>query len=361
MPTLKTKKQFSDLLPPLQPEEFAALEASILAEGCREPLTVWNGTIIDGHNRYAICSKHGLPFETREMVFADNEAAADWIDANQLARRNLTKDAFTLALGRRVIRAERKAGNQHTKSASCQNDTGQDTVGEIAEEHGVSRRTAYRAAEKVKEVDADPELQQAVKDHVPVSKAKRAKKKRERKKNPPLPTANKYRVIYADPPWEYGNSGVIGDDDNWGRAERHYPSMSVAELCALDVRSLAEDNAVLFLWVTSPILEDAFPLIKAWGFKYKQTFVWDKMADNFGHYNRTRHEFLLVCTRGGCVPDISKSLPGSIQSIKKSRKHSEKPEEFRAIIDTMYTHGNRVELFARKASKGWEVWGNEPK
>ena len=77
-----------------------------------------------------------------------------------------------------------------------------------------------------------------------------------------------------------------------------------------------------------------------------------------GHYNSVRHEFLLVCTRGSCVPDENKMFD-SVQVIEKTKKHSEKPEEFRKIIDTLYPHGKRIELFARKKVKGWETWGAE--
>ena len=173
----------------------------------------------------------------------------------------------------------------------------------------------------------------------------------------PLPP-NKYRIIYADPPWRYNDSGVITDSDNYGRAERHYPTMMISELCDLPIKDMAIDDSVLFLWATSPLLEDAFKVLNAWGFNYKTSFVWDKVGHNFGHYNSVRHEFLLVCTRGSCTPDNLK-LFDSVQKHPKSSKHSEKPSAFREIIDTLYPHGARVELFARVESEGWETWGNE--
>lgn len=171
---------------------------------------------------------------------------------------------------------------------------------------------------------------------------------------------SKYRVFYADPPWQYNDSGVITDSDAYGKAERHYPTMSIDALCELGaiVKEMSDDDAVLFMWVTSPLLEDSFKVISAWGFEYKTSFVWDKIKHNFGHYNSVRHEFLLVCTRGSCTPDNLK-LFDSVQSVERSEKHSEKPEEFRAIIDTLYTHGNKIELFARVEKDGWDCWGNE--
>jgi N6-adenosine-specific RNA methylase IME4 len=118
-----------------------------------------------------------------------------------------------------------------------------------------------------------------------------------------------------------------------------------------------EDNAVLFLWVTSPLLEDSFKVINSWGFKYKTSFVWDKIKHNMGHYNSVRHEFLLVCTKGSCLPEHIQ-LFDSVQSIEKT-EHSIKPEQFRKIIDTLYPSGNRIELFARVKIKGWDYYGNE--
>lgn len=189
--------------------------------------------------------------------------------------------------------------------------------------------------------------------------AQECKRESQRHEDPPAITG-KYRVWYADPPWHYGNSGVITEGDNYGRAARHYPSMTIAELCAMgaDIKAACEDDAVLFMWVTSPLLEECFPVIKAWGFQYKTSFVWDKQDHNFGHYNSVRHEFLLVCTRGSCLPD-DKKLYDSVMSVKKSDRHSEKPEEFRRLIDGLYTRGNKIELFARTVASGWHSWGNE--
>jgi len=186
--------------------------------------------------------------------------------------------------------------------------------------------------------------------------AKRETVKLQRQESPPLPS-NKYRIVYADPPWCYGNSGL----DDYGHAERHYPVMTIKELCKMGdrLRKIMDQDAVLFLWVTSPLLEECFAVIRAWGFKYKASFVWDKVGHNFGYYNSVRHEFLLVCTRGSCTPDVPR-LFDSVQSIEKSRKHSEKPEQFREIIDTLYPHGKRIELFARTQVDNWDAWGNEP-
>ena len=124
------------------------------------------------------------------------------------------------------------------------------------------------------------------------------------------------------------------------------------------VADLLDVNAVLFLWVTSPLLSECWPIVAAWWFAYKSSFVWDKGRGMPGNYNHVRHEFLLVCMRGSCIPDVQQRPP-SVQAVKRSGRHSEKPEEFRALIDQLYPHGKRLELFSRTKAKGWEAWGNE--
>lgn len=188
-----------------------------------------------------------------------------------------------------------------------------------------------------------------------IAKVRRETKAVEIRKAVSLPDA-KYRVLYADPPWAYNDKADEGSVQAGGAA-RHYPTMSIAELCALGVPALCEENAVLFLWTTSPLLFESAAVFRAWGFTYKASFVWDKVKHNMGHYNSVRHELLLICTRGSCTPDHVE-LFDSVQSIERTT-HSTKPAEFRRIIETLYPHGKRLELFAREQVAGWESFGYE--
>lgn len=172
-----------------------------------------------------------------------------------------------------------------------------------------------------------------------------------RKEIVPLPEG-KWDVLYVDPPWEYGDKG------GYVAVDLQYPTMSIGELCKMKVRDIAADNAILFLWVTSPILPECFPVVEAWGFKYKASFVWDKVQPNWGHYNSVRHEFLLVCIRGVFLPEGENSHD-SVVSIKRPGRHSEKPEYFRGLIERMYPNSKKIELFARNYHKGWTSWGDE--
>lgn len=362
MTTPKINPKFRSLIPPLAPEELAQLEANILADGCRDPLVTWKGTLVDGHNRFDICTRHGLPFKTVTMEFTDDDAAMDWIDANQLGRRNLTPDQASLLRGRRYNRTKKSkgapAGNVNASKQKSQSATVvPDTATALGKQHGVSRATIIRDGKRAEAIEklaeTDPENAQLVRDGLKrFNEVRRDIKLAAVQVAVKLPDA-KYRVLYADPPWKYGDQLT----EDYGPTKFHYPAMTIAELCAMPIKSIVESDAVLFLWVTSPLLFECTPIIEAWGFKYKTSFVWDKIKHNMGHYNSVRHEFLLICTRGSCVPD-TKKLHDSVLSIERT-KHSAKPEEFRAIIEELYPHGKRLELFARKESKGWSVYGNQ--
>lgn len=278
------------------------------------------------------------------------------------------------------IRAERRAGellrelptakNQYDKCSPHDGEGTIQTKGKIIEQSGISKGSADRWQQlaDIPQDVFDGFIAESIEEGQELTTKSIARKVRERKRSdmvndlisdPEMPSG-KYRVLYADPPWKYSDSGVISDTDNYGRAERHYPTMSIEELCEMGegIKRITEDNAVLFMWVTSPLLEDCFKVIRAWGFEYKSSFVWDKVGHNYGHYNSVRHEFLLICTRGSCTPD-NKTLFDSVVSIEKSRKHSEKPVEFGDMIDELYTVGARIELFARTERPGWQTYGNE--
>jgi len=358
--------EFQSLIPKLSNDEYALLEESIITEGCRDALVVWNNAIIDGHNRYEICQKHGIVFEIKTVKFESKDYASLWIINNQFARRNLQLiDRGILALRKKPILARIAKENQLSGLKQYQDDTVQeifpkrteaiDVGKELAKEAGMSDRTLDKIEKIVGQ--SSPEIIQSIREgELTINKAYNYLKREEIKEQTKEieQPKGKYRIIYADPAWQYADKR----DGNTTGAEDHYKTMTISELCELPIKDISEDNAVLFLWVTSPLLEDSFSIIKAWGFQYKTSFVWDKIKHNMGHYNSVRHELLLIATKGSCLPD-NKKLYDSVQSIERSDTHSEKPEFFRQIIDELYTYGNRIELFARKKAEGWEGWGFE--
>lgn len=97
--TLLIDKEFKSLIRPLNKAEYLQLETNIIADGCREPLAVWNGYIVDGHNRYEICRRHRIPFDICQMEFECRAEAIAWICANQLGRRNITEETRKFLIG----------------------------------------------------------------------------------------------------------------------------------------------------------------------------------------------------------------------------------------------------------------------
>ena len=163
----------------------------------------------------------------------------------------------------------------------------------------------------------------------------------------------KYQVVYADPPWKYGNSMP----EYFIEQANHYPLMTLEEICNIPIKNIVDKNAVLFLWVTSPILEECFQVIKAWGFEYKTSFIWDKIKHNMGHYSSVRHEILLLCIKG-TYPIQNKKLYDSVLSEERT-EHSKKPNYYYEMIENLYPNGIKIELFSRNKREGWISYGNQ--
>ena len=182
----------------------------------------------------------------------------------------------------------------------------------------------------------------------------------------------KYNIIYADPPWFYNNWSPLKDDKTAKRVGRlMYPTMKLEEICALPINEIAEKDCILFLWATMPCLNQAFEVIKSWGFIYKCCgFVWVKtnskgISSGLGNWTLGNAELCLLATH--------KTFPKRKKPIKQivlfpRGKHSKKPYEVRKRIIELMGDLPRIELFARppkdllfedESYKGWDVWGNE--
>ena len=177
---------------------------------------------------------------------------------------------------------------------------------------------------------------------------------------PPLPT-RRYEVIYADPPWDYKGQlqhAGPGSGDSGG-AVRHFSTVTTRELACLPVAEIAADDSLLFLWATSPHLDQAIALGKAWGFAWATVaFVWDKQRVNPGHYTLSQCELCLVFKRGRIPAPRGARNVRQLVSAPRGR-HSEKPAEVRARIEAMFPQQSKIELFARSRAPGWDSWGEE--
>lgn len=179
-------------------------------------------------------------------------------------------------------------------------------------------------------------------------------------------TDNRYQIIYADPPWEYKQSG--SKKNSRGMAKQHYQTMSTEDICALPVRNIATDNAIIFMWATFPNIAEAIKVIETWGFAYKTAaFVWVKQNKKsnslfwgMGAYTRANAEVcLLGISKNTKAKDMIKNH--AVHQIVQSRieYHSKKPDIVRDRILDLVGDLPRIELFARQETEGWDCWGNE--
>jgi len=378
---IQVKDEFKKLIPPLSIDEHTQLTLNICKEGIREPLILWNNYIIDGHNRFEIAKQFNLEYKTISKDFESEDEAKEWMILNQFGRRNLSAyQRSVLALELEdvfSIKAKENQGLRTDISAKLPKSKPIDTRKELSKVAQVGERTLgmvkkiqEKAPQEIKtklstgEISinaAYKEIKKEEKKEELKEKKEQYKKRIESKNNNQFKidifkTKETFRVIYADPAWSYNDKQ---DTPKLGGASKHYDTMTINQLSKLPVNKIAENNSVLFLWVTSPLLEDAFKIISSWGFKYKTSFIWDKVKHNMGHYNSVRHEILLVCTKGSCTPD-NKILYNSVQRIERNNNHSEKPIEFLNIIDDLYNYGNKLEMFCRTIKKqNWYGWGDE--
>jgi len=164
---------------------------------------------------------------------------------------------------------------------------------------------------------------------------------------------SRYSVLYADPPWRY-DFAVSSSRE----IENQYPTMETQDICDLPVPSIADTDAVLFLWATSPKLLESLRVMEAWGFTYKTCMVWVKDKIGMGYYARQRHEILLIGTRGHLPTPEPSNRPDSVIMAPRD-KHSAKPVRAYELLELMYPGLPKVEIFCRTPREGWASWGNQ--
>ena len=187
---------------------------------------------------------------------------------------------------------------------------------------------------------------------------------------PVLPD-KKYQVIYADPPWDYGGKmqydKTVIKDENEGFEKKiflssatfKYPTVKLKDLKKLDVKSIADDDCILFMWTTGPQMANSIELGEAWGFEYKTVaFVWDKMVPNPGRYTFRQTEFVFASKRGKFPQPRGARNVKQMVTVHRG-EHSVKPAEVIDGITKMFPEQAKIELFARNNYVGWDNWGLE--
>lgn len=188
-----------------------------------------------------------------------------------------------------------------------------------------------------------------------------------------------YKTIYADPPWSEIGGGAIKRG-----ADRYYNVMRTKDICRVPVWDISSTNCHLYLWVTNNYFQDGLKVMEAWGFRYVTMITWVKATKYYGYetnmFEAEKFDPLYKLQNPGlgqyyrgltehCLFGVKGRLPYKTKDGKRqqgctallaprTKKHSQKPEEMREMIQRV-SYPPYVELFARKPSPGWDVWGNE--
>jgi len=385
--------EFSTLLPELAADEREKLEQLIVDHGgARDPLVVWPSkgkmTLVDGHNRYEICTRLGLPFDVVEKKFASKAEARIWMRENQGGRRNLTpawrieielaNKADLLSIGKaKKVEQGKKTGRGNKKVSSPSDKTFIEPVNTQKEIAKAAKTSVGQVAMAEQVREKRPDLwEQAKAGDIGISTAYRqvrradkeaareARREENRKKIAAVPEPDqaatvadaKFATIVIDPPWDWGDEG---DQDQLGRARPDYSTMTIEQLEQLDVGGLADDDCHIYLWITNRSLPKGFRLLEAWGFRYITAITWVKPHFGMGNYFRGQTEHVLFGVKGS-QPLKRKDVGTAFMADRGPAGHSSKPASFLELVESC-SPGPYIEMFSRSLKDGWVSWGEDAK
>ena len=360
-----TFHEYADIFPMLPLEELDTLAADIAANGLLEPITLYEGKVLDGRNRYVACLN--VAVDPRLTQYTGDDPLGFVLSKN-LHRRQLTSSqraVVALEVERHIganleaVRREKISQYRQTGETTQIVESSQPAAEQAARMVGTNRQ--YVSDAKKIAAQAPELIPQIASGAMTIPEAKREIRRAERVEaiveatgnNQALDGIGKFAVVYADPPWEYDYS--VSDNR---QIENQYPTMPIEDICALPVADIANDDAVLLLWATNPKLIEALQVIEAWGFSYRTNMVWVKDKIGMGYYARQQHELLLIATRGALPVPEPANRPSSVIQGDRT-EHSKKPDAAYEIIERMYPEYAKVELFSRNQREGWVAWGNQ--
>lgn len=361
---LKPWDRLQVALPPLSSYEFEELKNSINRHGVlQKVLSLPDGRIIDGVHRWKITNGKVDP----EILPLDEDSAFALGIVLNVARRNLALTQIKEALKKRkqLALSLRKAGKTLPEVSKMlgvpvstlsnwEEDISNSEIGNtyIPDLRVSIPKSEYeKIYKRVKTGEVQGQIAADYKVSQPrISQIIKRVDIKKHQKTPELPKG-KYNIILADPPWEY-EFEISSTRD----IETKYPTMGLKEICALKIP--AANDSILFLWTPMPKLREGLQVLDKWGFEYKTGLVWVKDKIGMGYYARSRHELVLIGTRGDIHPPEPERRPDSVINAPR-REHSQKPDQIYELIEEMYPHGKYLELFARTCRENWIAWGNE--
>jgi N6-adenosine-specific RNA methylase IME4/ParB-like chromosome segregation protein Spo0J len=390
--------RLANLFPLITGKAFDDLVEDIKANGIREPLTLYEGKILDGRNRYFAWERTELGPDALTYKQYEGNDPVGFVLSSNMHRRHMSDGQRAWVAAQ--IATLRLGSNQHTAIAAPSQeqtarllDVSTDSIQRAAlvRDHGapelqealaggdVSTLAAAAIAALPKEQQTaileqmsrgedghlTPEAQTLMKrmskeiraHEQQRKKASRASREKELGDKQLALPEHKYGVVVSDCEWSWqAYSAETGMDR---AAANHYPVSPTELIAARPVADIAADDCVLFMWATVPMLKDALHVMETWGFEYKSQYVWVKDKAGTGYWNRNKHEILLIGTKGSIpAPAMGTQYDSAIEA--PVGKHSAKPEIFLEMIEAYYPTLPKIELNRRGPPRfNWHAWGLE--
>ncbi len=375
------KRHKFNIFPEAGAEDFARLVDDMRANGydAAMPITLYQGAILDGWNRYRAASELGLTPATTEFDGTDSDALDYTLRTNK--RRNLTSSQWAavaveadelIAAIRAAVEAQRRAKQAATQAESVsqlideQPDYNASRSDHKAAEAFNTNRTYINEAAKLKQERPDA-FEKVKAGQATITQVKREIKEERREARREENRAKvaevtepaqvvqagaRFATIVIDPPWDWGDEG---DQDQLGRARPDYATMSLAQLLELPVSDLADEDCHIYLWITNRSLPKGFQLLERWGFRYITALTWVKPHFGMGNYFRGQTEHVLFGVKGSQA--LKRKDAGTVFSAPRGPAgHSSKPAEFFDLVESC-SPGPCLEMFSRSHRDDWSAWG----
>lgn len=375
--------ELAAIFPMMGEEEYQALVRDIERNGLLEPIWLYEDKIIDGRNRYQACLE--LQITPQFRTWQGRGSPLAFVISLNLSRRHLTSSQKAVV----ALEVEKRLAKEAKEQQGRRSDLLQKIAKRFSPLHAAQEASKLVGTNRNYVVTAKhiektaPELLDTVRagtltipdakqlSRLPSAQRKsvqklveqgRAKNVKEGMRKVRLAgqvqaieemvlPKGKYHVLVADPPWPYTKRS----SDTTHRGTIPYPSMTLEDIEALDVASLAYEDCILWLWTTNAFMADAYRVAGSWGFEVKTILTWAKDRMGLGDWLRGQTEHCLLAVKGKPVVRLSNQttlLQGRVG------EHSEKPAEFYRLVESLCP-GSKCELFARRRREGWNTFGSE--
>lgn len=356
---IKINPEFQKLIPPLKEEPKRILEELLIEHGLQDSIKTWNGYIIDGHNRYEICKKYGIPIRTTSMdlEFDHENDAKIWMIDNQFGRRDLEDyQRCELEFEKEHLKKSRQGKrtdldnikNSLTTSSSRDPEVKEETKKpheESAEDAGVSPATYKRA--KYIHNHADESIKQKLRDgDLKIKRAYldlKAEEKASEAEGIGFPTDKHYKLFYCDPYYQTFDKEGSG----WGFKDG-YKGVDIEDLPVKDVKFY---EAKCFIWTPPYFLTSSLSLMKSWGFEYQTSLCWELKEPYESQTVIGEYLLVLIGTVGGSNRAVFKP-----NTLLKDNGQGSRHDQVRAYIDKMHPEGDRLEILGKHKKEGWDLF-----